>query len=127
MLLSSGFTDDLFPAAETLRFATLVKRLYPKVPLKLMYIDYGHMRGQNKPADTARLKTRINAWIDHYVMGAGKAPKQDVTVLTQTCPERREVRRARTPPPTGPSCTPASASCAPTRRRPSPPTAVTRT
>ena len=86
MLLSSGFTDDLFPAAETLRFATLVKRLYPKVPLKLMYLDYGHMRGQNKPADTARLKTKINAWIDHYVMGAGKAPKQDVTVLTQTCP-----------------------------------------
>jgi hypothetical protein len=86
MLLSSGFTDDLFPAAETLRFATLVKRLYPTVPLKLMYLDYGHMRGQNKPADTARLKTKINAWIDHYVMGAGKAPRQDVSVLTQTCP-----------------------------------------
>ncbi len=86
MLLSSGFTDDLFPPAETLRFATLVKRLYPKVPLKLMYFDYGHMRGQNKPADTARLKTRINAWLDHYVLGSGKAPKQDVTVLTQTCP-----------------------------------------
>ena len=86
MLLSSGLTDDLFPPAETLRFATLVKRLYPTVPLKLMYLDYGHMRGQNKPADTARLKTKINAWIDHYVLGAGKAPKQDVTVLTQTCP-----------------------------------------
>jgi hypothetical protein len=86
MLLSSGFTDDLFPAAETLRFATLVKRLYPKVPLELMYFDYGHMRGQNKPADTARLKTKINAWLDHYVMGSGRAPRQNVTVLTQTCP-----------------------------------------
>src|SRR3954454_14357028 len=39
MLLSNGFTDDLFPPAETLRFATPVKRLYPKVPLKLMYFD----------------------------------------------------------------------------------------
>jgi hypothetical protein len=86
MLLSNGFTDDLFPPAETLRFATLVKRLYPKVPLKLMYFDYGHPRGQNKPADTARLKTKINAWLDHYVMGSGTAPKRDVTVLTQTCP-----------------------------------------
>jgi len=86
MLLSNGFTDDLFPPAETLRYATLVKTLYPKVPLELMYFDYGHMRGQNKAADTARLKTKIDAWLDHYVLGAGAAPKQDVTVLTQTCP-----------------------------------------
>ena len=86
MLLSSGMTDDLFPPAETLRYATLVKSLYPKVPLKLMYFDYGHMRGQNKPADTALLRKRINAWIDHYVLAKGRAPRQDVTVLTQTCP-----------------------------------------
>jgi hypothetical protein len=86
MLLSSGFTDDLFPAAETLRFATLVKKRFPSTPLKLMYLDYGHMRGQNKAADVGRLRTRVDAWIDHYVMGKGKAPKQDVTVLTQTCP-----------------------------------------
>jgi X-Pro dipeptidyl-peptidase (S15 family) len=86
MLLSNGFTDDLFPPAETLRFATLVKKLFPSTPLKLMYFDYGHMRGQNKSADTARLLARVNAWIDHYVMGKGRAPKQDVTVLTQTCP-----------------------------------------
>ena len=86
MFLSSGFTDDLFPVAETLRYATLVKKLFPATPLKLMYADYGHMRGQNKAADTARLLTRVNAWIDHYVMGKGAAPKQDVTVLTQTCP-----------------------------------------
>ena len=57
-------TDDLFPAAETLRFATLVRTLYPKVPLKLMYMDYGHMRGQNKVADTDRLRAQVNAWID---------------------------------------------------------------
>jgi pimeloyl-ACP methyl ester carboxylesterase len=86
MLLSNGFTDDLFPAAETLRFATLVKTLYPKVPLELMYFDYGHMRGQNKAADTARLRKKIDAWLDHYVLGSGATPKQDVTVLTQTCP-----------------------------------------
>jgi hypothetical protein len=98
MLLSNGFTDDLFPPAETLRFATLVKTLYPEVPLKLMYFDYGHMRGQNKPADTARLKTKINAWIDHYVLGSGAAPKQDVTVLTQTCPSTAKSRGPVTAP-----------------------------
>jgi hypothetical protein len=87
MLLSSGFTDDLFPPAETLRFATLVKSLYPKVPLSLMYFDYGHMRGQNKQADVDLLRAKVNAWIDHYVLGSGATPKQDVTVLTQTCPK----------------------------------------
>jgi hypothetical protein len=87
MLLSSGFTDDLFPPAETLRYANLVKALYPKVPLSLMYFDYGHMRGQNKQADVDRLRAKINAWIDHYVLGSGAKPKQDVTVLTQTCPK----------------------------------------
>ena len=51
-----------------------------------MYFDYGHMRGQNKPADTALLRKRINAWIDHYVLAKGARPRQDVTVLTQTCP-----------------------------------------
>lgn len=87
MLLSSGFTDDLFPPAETLRYATLLKSLYPKVPLELMDFDYGHMRGQNKQADVDRLRAKINAWIDHYVLGSGPKPKQDVTVLTQTCPK----------------------------------------
>jgi pimeloyl-ACP methyl ester carboxylesterase len=86
MLLSNGFTDDLFPAAETLRFATLVKKLFPSTPLKLTYFDYGHMRGQNKSPDTARLLKQVNAWLDHYVMGTGTAPKRNVTVLTQTCP-----------------------------------------
>jgi pimeloyl-ACP methyl ester carboxylesterase len=87
MLLSSGFTDDLFPPAETLRFANLVKALYPKVPLSLMYFDYGHQRGQNKQADVDMLREKINAWLDHYVLGSGATPKQDVTVLTQTCPK----------------------------------------
>jgi hypothetical protein len=87
MLLSSGFTDDLFPPAETLRYANLVKALYPKVPLSLMYFDYGHMRGQNKQADVDVLRAKINAWIDHYVLASGAKPKQDVTVLTQTCPK----------------------------------------
>jgi X-Pro dipeptidyl-peptidase (S15 family) len=86
MLLSSGFTDDLFPPAETLRYANLLKSLYPKVPLSLMYFDYGHMRGQNKAADVDRLRAKVNAWLDHYVLGSGATPKQNVTVLTQTCP-----------------------------------------
>lgn len=86
MLLSNGFTDDLFPVDETVRYYNLAKTMFPSTPLSLVYLDYGHMRGQNKPADTALLKTRVDAWMDHYVKGSGPDPGQTVTALTQTCP-----------------------------------------
>jgi hypothetical protein len=87
MLLSSGFTDDLFPAQETLRVYNLERRLFPKLPLELVYMDYGHMRGTNKDADMTLLRDRIVAWIDHYVKGGTPDPGQNVVVLTQTCPK----------------------------------------
>ena len=59
----------------------------PSTPLKLMFFDFGHMRGQGKAPDAARLRTAIEAWFDHYLKGSGPAPAQDVTALTQTCPK----------------------------------------
>ena len=56
MLLSSGFTDDLFPVGRDAALRDARQEAVPAGPLKLMYLDYGHMRGQNKAADTARLK-----------------------------------------------------------------------
>ncbi|MGI8558593.1 MAG: CocE/NonD family hydrolase [Solirubrobacteraceae bacterium] len=87
MLLSSGFTDDLFPVDETLRYYNVEKSLFPAAPIALSYLDYGHMRGQNKPADTTFLAGQINAWLDHYVLGTTPDPGQAVTALTQTCPK----------------------------------------
>ncbi|GAC1439098.1 MAG: hypothetical protein NVSMB51_16390 [Solirubrobacteraceae bacterium] len=86
MLLSSGFTDDLFPVDETLRYYNLEKQLFPDAPVSLSYLDYGHQRGQNKTADTSMLRAQVNAWLDHYVLGTGSDPGQYVTALTQTCP-----------------------------------------
>lgn len=86
MLLSNGFTDDLFPVDETIRYYNLEKTLFPNDPVQLTYMDYGHMRGQNKPPDIAFLKSQIQAWLDHYVLGTGPDPGQPVTALTQTCP-----------------------------------------
>ncbi len=87
MLLSNGFTDDLFPVDETVRYYNLEKSLYPNNPVSLLYMDYGHMRGQNKVADTGLLESKINAWFDHYVRGGAPDPGQAVTALTQTCPK----------------------------------------
>lgn len=87
MLLSSGFTDDLFPVDETIRYYNLLRQKFPKVPVSLYDMDFGHMRGQNKAADTSALRARVNAWLDYYVKGKGRNPGQPVTVRTETCPK----------------------------------------
>lgn len=86
LLLANGFTDDIFPVDEVLRYYNLERSLYPSDPISLLAFDGGHMRGQNKPADVALLSTRIKAFIDHYVKGAGPQPTSGVTALTETCP-----------------------------------------
>jgi hypothetical protein len=87
LLISNGFTDDLFPPDEALRFYNRTRLRHPDAPLKLMFFDFGHQRGQAKPDGTARLRAAIEAWFDHYVKGGGPAPAEDVTALTQTCPK----------------------------------------
>jgi dienelactone hydrolase len=86
MLLANGFTDDIFPVDEALRYYNLEDSLYPSDPIALFDFDGGHMRGQNKPADLALLGSRIKAFVDHYVKGAGPPPTLGATALTQTCP-----------------------------------------
>src|SRR3954463_12661492 len=86
-LLANGFTDDLFPVDEALRFANRTQAEYPSTPLSMLFLDFGHMRGQNKPADMAVFDQRRFEWIDRYVKGdASVAPLRGVEALTQTCP-----------------------------------------
>jgi hypothetical protein len=87
LFIANGFTDDLFPPDEALRFYNRTRLRHPDTPLKLMFFDFGHQRGQAKADGTARLRAAIEAWFDHYVKGGGPAPAQDVTALTQTCPK----------------------------------------
>jgi dienelactone hydrolase len=87
LLLSNGFTDDLFPVDEAVRFYNRLLDRYPSAAIKLMFFDYGHQRGANKPPDVALLRDATFAWFDHYLRGVGPAPADDVTALTQTCPK----------------------------------------
>lgn len=86
MLISNGWTDDLFPPDEAIRFYNRTHSLHPGADISLMFLDYGHQRGQNKSADTALLRAKEDAWFDHYLKDEGTAPTQGVTTLTQTCP-----------------------------------------
>jgi hypothetical protein len=87
LLIANGFTDDLFPVDESLRYYNLDRSLYSSDPVALFDWDGGHMRGQNKPADQALLTAQIQSFVDHYAKGAGAAPQLGVTALTQTCPK----------------------------------------
>jgi hypothetical protein len=87
LLIANGFTDDLFPVDEALRYYHLDRSLYSADPIALFNWDGGHMRGQNKPADQALLTSQIQSFLDHYAKGTGTAPQLGVTALTQTCPK----------------------------------------
>jgi hypothetical protein len=86
LFLANGFTDDIFPVDENLRYYNLERSLYPSDPIALFEFDGGHQRGQNKPADLELMNAREDAFIDYYVKGAGPQPTLGVTALTQTCP-----------------------------------------
>lgn len=86
LFMANGFTDAVFPADETLRYYNLARSLYPSHPISVMFADIGHQRANNKAADLALLRTRIQEFFDHYVKGDGPQPTMGVTASTQTCP-----------------------------------------
>src|SRR6478672_8482008 len=89
LLISSGFTDDLFPADEALRFYNRTRSQYNlrEAPMSLFFGDFGHPRAQNKADVTGQLEQRILAWMDYYMRGQGAEPFQGVEAMTFTCPK----------------------------------------
>src|SRR5579875_2205384 len=86
LLIANGFTDDLFPVDEALRYYNLEHALYPNDPIALLDGDFGHMRAQNKPGDRALVKSSIEAFFDHYVKGTAPQPPLGATATIETCP-----------------------------------------
>ena len=85
-LISNGFTDDLFPVDEAVRYANKVFSKYPRAPISQLHFDFGHPRGQNKAADMALLLERTHEWFDRYLKGESVHVLRGVEALTQTCP-----------------------------------------
>ena len=86
MLISNGFSDDLFPADEAIREYNLIRLLYPGAPISLFFGDFGHMRALNKSDVSSALDAADDAWLDFYVKGTGSQPFQGATAYTLTCP-----------------------------------------
>jgi hypothetical protein len=85
MLISNGWTDDLFPPDEAIRFYNKIRTHHPGTPISLIFSDHGHQRGQNKVPDGQWRNSQRHAWFDYYIKGTGPAPYQGVQTLTKTC------------------------------------------
>ncbi|MFN8111779.1 MAG: alpha/beta fold hydrolase [Solirubrobacterales bacterium] len=86
LLISSGFTDDLFPVNEATRFYNRTRAEFPDSPLALFFGSFGHARGQNKADTVAAFQDLEDDWVAYYLKGAGTKPASNVTTYTQTCP-----------------------------------------
>jgi hypothetical protein len=86
LFMANGFTDDIFPVDEVLRYYNLERSLYPSDPISLFAFDGGHPRGQNKPADVTLLHTLIKSYLQHYLKGTGGQATTGVTARAETCP-----------------------------------------
>jgi predicted acyl esterase len=94
LLMANGWTDDIFPADETIRFYNRTRTQYPNAHMSLFYADFGHMRGSGgngtstHPAVRGPLRAAQNAWFDYFVKNnsTGTAPFQGVSTLAQRCP-----------------------------------------
>jgi len=88
ILLESGWTDNLFPVAQSLAVYDRVRKADPKAPVQLQVGDIGHARGTNHPEDVRRTVAGGLAWLDYYLLNKGPAPQAGkVTAFLQTCPK----------------------------------------
>jgi hypothetical protein len=85
MLISSGFTDDLFPVDEAERYYNRTLTQYPDADIAMTFADFGHPRGQNQAASIQYIGARENAWMAYYLKGQGTTPVKGVDALTQVC------------------------------------------
>ncbi|HJQ83975.1 MAG TPA: CocE/NonD family hydrolase, partial [Candidatus Binatia bacterium] len=87
MLISNGWTDDLFPPDEAIRFYNRTRSMHPGTPIALIFTDHGHQRGQNKVPDAEFRNQARHDWFDFYVKGTGPQPFLGVRTLTKACGE----------------------------------------
>ena len=87
ILISNGWTDDLFPPDEALRFYNRTRTEHPGAPISP---DLQRPRPPARPEQGRSTppfrSAQTHDWFDYYVKGTGPKPFQGVQTLTQTCP-----------------------------------------
>jgi predicted acyl esterase len=86
MLLQSGWTDELFPASQSIRAYNRARTEKGNVALQLG--DLGHSRGSNKIGEDHAFQEQAAAFFAARLKREGTAPANgSVTAYTTTCPE----------------------------------------
>ena len=83
-----GYTDPLFPAAETLQMYRKLKALDPDYPIYMAFGDVGHSNAQNPPEQWKFINRQGNQFLNTFVLGqgAGEPTTQTFSFITE-CPE----------------------------------------
>ena len=85
--LANGFTDDLFPVDEAVRYFNRTKTQYPNAKVSLLAGEIaGHPRSATEPEVLSLMGDAQRDWFAFYVKGEGAEPFQGVRAVTQTCP-----------------------------------------
>lgn len=85
-VIGAGFTDDIFPVDEALRFYNRTRARHPEAPLTLMLADFGHQRAQNKPPEQVAWSDLQLRWINWHLLHRAPRPNNEVVVWTEACP-----------------------------------------
>ncbi len=87
LLLANGFTDDLFPVDEMVRFFNRTRAEHPDAKISLFAGELaGHPRSQFKAHVNEVLNKRADRWLDYYLRDKGSEPPARVEAFTETCP-----------------------------------------
>jgi hypothetical protein len=94
LLIAQGFTDELFPVNEPLRYYNRSIAKHPDSNIQLLFADIGHPRApligeysQGRPLDKEMGFERVDDWFSHFLLDDGSPePPNQVEVKTQVCP-----------------------------------------
>jgi dienelactone hydrolase len=87
MLLESGWNDDVFPPAESLRVYNDLRSRNPKADVALLLGDYGHARAANKKTVARAFNDAAAAFFAEHLLHRGRGPRPgSVLAYTSTCP-----------------------------------------
>jgi dienelactone hydrolase len=87
LLLESGWNDELFPVAESLRVYRDLRVRAEFADVTLLVGDVGHSKASNKLPVNRAFNDQTAAFFDAHLRGVGQAaPAGSVTAFTVTCP-----------------------------------------
>ena len=113
LLIANGFTDDLFPVDEAVRYYNLEHSLYPSDPISLFDGDFGHQRGQQQAGRPGAAVERDPELLRLLPEGSrARQPQSSVTATYRDVPALRSRRAVRTRLRPGPRSTPARSTTA---------------